>query len=464
MGLKELGLRSGGYRAILGAGRNTPGILLLTALLGLTYLPGCNPFFNADPVIKKPVWKPEFEHSLFYAQGQLKKTLAQVTDINKFPNSVEDGRTWKTSKSDGWTSGFFPGSLWLMYEATGDEFWRQNGEKWLAGLEKEQNNDTNHDIGFMMYCTYGAALRLTGNPACKPVLLQSARALAARYRPVVGCTRSWGNKNDDGNFLVIIDNMMNLELLYWASKNGGGAELAAMANSHARKTAANHIRADGSTYHVLVYNPITGVVQGDFNSQGYTKESCWSRGLAWAVYGFTLSFRETANQEFLTTARKCADYFIKNSPADGVPYWDFGVARASSPRDQSACRTCSEPQKSEIAGKMPAPRAKRDASAAAICASGLIELSSLDPENRDKYLAAAERILTTLSKPPYLTEGTENPAVIQNVVASWRDSLDDKERSFIYGDYYFIEALVRYKKIADFGFRIERIQELGGAL
>jgi hypothetical protein len=234
-----------------------------------------------------------------------------------------------------------------MYEGTGDTHWREWAEAWTAGLADEKNDTSTHDVGFKIFSSFGHGYRLTGNAAYREVILQAARTLATRFNPTVGCIRSW----DRNRFPVIIDNMMNLELLFWASKNGGDSAWYDMAVSHALQTMKNHVREDGSTYHLVDYDPDTGAIINKFTVQGYDKESTWARGQAWGMYGFTMAYRETGDVRFLNTAQLIADYFIDNLPEDRVPYWDFEAPNI--------------------------PHEEKDSSAAAIAASGLLELSTL---------------------------------------------------------------------------------------
>jgi hypothetical protein len=234
----------------------------------------------------------------------------------------------------------------------------------------------------------------------------------------VGCIKSWDGT--DWPFPVIIDNMMNLEILFWAAKNGGPPALRDMAASHALKTMANHFRADGSTYHVVSYDTLTGAVLARQTLQGYADESVWSRGQAWAIYGFTMAYRETGDDRFLTTAQRAADYFIGHLPPDLVPYWDFLAPNI--------------------------PNEERDVSAAAVACSGLLELSGMgaDSSAKERYLQSALGLLRTMCRPPYLSEGTSSMALLNHSVGN-RPAGTDVDVSLIYADYYFVEALHRYK-------------------
>jgi unsaturated chondroitin disaccharide hydrolase len=383
-------------------------VILLLVVLALPAPPNSAAAEPFDTII---------QHDLIFAAQQLDQT-ARTIATNRYPSTTTSSGAWNTAGASAWTSGFFPGALWLMYERTNDSLWRTRAEAWTAGLKDQQNDTSTHDVGFKIFPSFGNGERLTHNDTYRQVLLTAAGSLSKRYDPDVGCVRSWGSISSTSNFEVIIDNMMNLELLFWASKHGGQAAWYDMAVSHALKTMANHVRADGSTYQIVNYNPTTGAIKSKSTKQGYNTESTWSRGQAWAVYGFTMAYRETGDARFLDTARKTADYFIAHLPSDQVPYWDFELPSASG-----------QP---------------RDSSAAAIAASGLIELSQreTDAQRGAAYLSAARDILTSLSSPAYLAEGTTNKAILLHGTQNKPDGKYD--RGLIYGDYYFVEALLRY--------------------
>ena len=348
-----------------------------------------------------------------------------VTPVARYPyETPSPSGPWTTSDAAWWTSGFFPGSLWLMYQATGDPMWRTEAAARQAGLASQANNTSTHDVGFMLFTTYGNGYRLTGDPSYRDVVLQAARSLATRYNATVGATRSWNN--DPGNpssyFKVIIDNMMNLDLLFWGAQNGGDAAWTNMAVTHALTTQRTHVRADGSTFQLVIFNSGTGAVISSGTVQGYRNDSTWARGQAWAVHGFTQAYAYTSDARMLATARSAADYFIGHLPADGVPYYDFQAPATDRPRDSSA---------------------------AAIAASGLLWLARIEPDGcrAQTYLDAAKRILTSLSAPPYLSQGTPGAASIL-LHATAQHQQGDVDNGLVYADYYFLEALLRYRDIA----------------
>jgi hypothetical protein len=293
----------------------------------------------------------------------------------------------------------------------------------LKLLEKEKNNQGTHDLGFMMYCSFGNAERLAPKPEYKEILLQSARSLCTRFNPTVGSIKSWNSKPSD--FLVIIDNMMNLELLFWATRTSGDSSFYKIAVTHAETTMKNHFRPDNSSYHVVNYNPETGAVQEKRTAQGYSNESAWARGQAWGLYGFTVMFRETGDKKYLAKAEAIANFILSHPalPADKIPYWDLNAPGL--------------------------PNALRDASAGAIICSALLDLCRYaKPADGKKYFAAAEAALKSLSSSPYRSApGSNGGFLIQHCVGHMPNKTE-VDVSLSYADYYFVEATKRYK---DFG-------------
>ena len=356
-------------------------------------------------------------HALRFAQQQVKKSVVEINDSTKFARCTLPDGSWKTAAAHDWTSGFFPGCLWYLNEYTKDLFFKAAAEKWTAGLVHEQFDTGTHDVGFKIFCSYGNGYRLYPTDEYKKVILQSAQTLSTRFNPTVGCIKSWDNRK--WAYPVIIDNMMNLELLFWSAENGGPKRLRDIAIKHAETTMKNHFRPDGSTYHVLGYDTTNGTVVARNTHQGYADESVWARGQAWAIYGFTMSYRFTHDKRFLQTAQRAADYFISHLPADYVPYWDFMAPEV--------------------------PNEPRDVSAAAIAASGLFELSEYveDASQKASYLETAKKILRSLCSSSYLAEGTNSHAVLNHAVGS-KPARSEVDVSIIYSDYYLIEAMLRY--------------------
>ena len=358
-------------------------------------------------------------HALKFAAEQATRSILEIGDTTKFARCTLPDGSWKTSPAREWTSGFFPGLLWNLYDETQDKSFRSAAERWTAGMEPEQFDTGTHDLGFKIFDSFGIGYRLHPTGEYKKVILQASSTLAKRFNPTVGCIKSWDNPKWD--YPVIIDNMMNLEMLFWAAENGGPKQLREIAVKHAETTMKNHFRPDGSTYHVIGYDTANGSVKERNTHQGYSDESVWARGQAWAIYGFTMTYRFTQDKRFLQTAQRAANYFISHLPADCVPYWDFMAPGI--------------------------PDEPRDASAAAIAASALFELSWFAEETSDAatYHETAEKILHSLCAAPYLAEGTNSHAILNHSVGS-KPANSEVDVALIYADYYFVEALLRYQR------------------
>ena len=325
-----------------------------------------------------------------------------------------------------WTSGHFPGSLWYLYEATGDDFFKDRATVWTESIAPNSKVSDNHDVGFIMYCSFGNARRLLKTDKYDALLLETADSLSKRFSPDLGVIRSWGAIGEKKNFLVIPDNMMNLELLEWAAKaKGGDKRFDDIARSHSVKTMEHHFRADGGTYHVLNYDQrpgFLGAVQEIRRGQGLSCETAWSRGQSWAIYGYTMMYRETKEPAFLEFAQKVSDFAMNhpNMPADGVPYWDYG-----------------------------APGEERDSSAASIMASGLLELSTFVPGDKGaKYRAFAVKQLLALCSDEYFAKPGENGDWLLKHGVGHKPAGGEIDTPLDYGDYYFLEALLRFKALA----------------
>lgn len=379
------------------------------------------------------------QENVQFATAQTTKMLevtGEPTGKN-YPRTANKNGTLRVTDMYDWTPGFFPGTLWYLYELTGDTLWRNNAEKWTHSLEPLKTYTGNHDLGFMMYCSYGNAARLTPKPEYKDILIESAQSLSTRFNEKIQSIKSWNGGRAWGDttkwtFPVIIDNMMNLELLFNASKISGDKKFYDIAVKHANTTIKNHFREDFSTYHVLDYDTITGDVRFKGTAQGFSDNSTWARGQAWALYGFTMVYRETNDSSYLNTAKHVADYFIKNLPADFVPVWDFNVGQAGyTPQGKSYAVEFQEKLK--------------DASAAAIVSSALFELGEMTKNK--SYTDTAIKILYSLASPSYrATLGTNANFLIMHCVGSipHRSEIDVP---LCYADYYFLEALVRYKNL-----------------
>ncbi|MFC1850318.1 glycoside hydrolase family 88 protein [candidate division CSSED10-310 bacterium] len=350
-----------------------------------------------------------------YAESQLGRTDFEVPYL-RYPYTTGFLGKWQTAGSEQWCSGFHPGCLWLLLEATSNHDWLAKAARRTAGLTEQQHTTGTHDVGFIIFTSFSQGYRLTKNDSYKGVILQAAHSLATRYNPVVGCIRSW----DQGTFPVIVDGLMNLEILFWAAKHGGGAAFAEMAHNHALRTMSDHVRSDGSTYHVVEYNPQSGEVLKKYTHQGFSDESTWSRGQAWAIAGFTQAYGETGDDRLLETARKVARYFIDNLPPDQIPYWDFDL-----PEHET--------------------RLYRDSSAAAIAAFGLLELSALEPEAVESsyFKDRAVALLSSLTF-HYLTVGTTNRGLLLH--AAYNVPSGDyyaQDSAAIWGDYYYLASILK---------------------
>ncbi len=349
------------------------------------------------------------------------KYMGTLLPDGKLPKTYS-GDTLITSGSDWWCSGFYPGALWYLYEYSNDESLKAEAIRSTGLLEKEQYNTSTHDLGFMLFCSYGNGYRLTQNPAYKEILLKGSASLCSRYNPVTGCIRSWSWGR--WQFPVIIDNMMNLEMLTWAGRVSGDSTFHNIAVSHADKTMDNHFRPDYSCYHVVDYDTLTGVKIGGCTWQGHADSSAWARGQSWALYGYTMMFRETNKENYLAQACRIADFLLNHPylPADKIPYWDYDAPDI--------------------------PEAKRDVSAATIMASALVELSQYAKGEQSKnYLNTATTIISNLSTPAYRAEAGTNGGFILKHSVGGLPFNSEVDVPLTYADYYFIEALMRLRNL-----------------
>ena len=353
-------------------------LLLLLAAIALMFSPSCNSIPKNEPDITKLITFSGEQLELLI-QNTEKIISTGVNDSRPerplvVPRNLNDDGTLRLIPSRDWVSGFFPGTLWFMYQFTGQSKWKAAAEKYTAPIEREKYTTTTHDLGFILGCSFGKGYELTANPAYRDVLIQAAKSLITRFNPKVGAIRSWDHNSDKWQYPVIIDNMMNLELLFWASKETGDPVYANIAVKHAQTALANNFRDDFSTYHVIDYDTLTGEVRNKHTHQGLHHESAWARGQAWGLYGYTMTFRESGMPEFLVQAERIADFYLNhpNLPKDLIPYWDFNV----------------EPGIGE----------PRDVSAACITASALLELASFIPAKKDFYNEKATQMLKSLAE------------------------------------------------------------------
>ena len=368
-----------------------------------------------------------------FASGQLNFAFSEIDQVKSAfteeqkekmlvsPRNIEPDGSLHLVASRDWCSGFFPGELWYMYEYTGNEYWRQKAEEFTAPIEREKTNGRTHDMGFKVFCSFGNGYRLTHNSDYKGILIESAETLITRYKPNVGCIRSWDHNKDKWQCPVIIDNMMNLELLFEASKLSGDSTYYNIAVKHADTTMKNHFRDDNSCYHVVDYDPVTGEVRKRQTAQGYADESAWARGQAWAIYGYTMCYRYTHDQKYLDMAEKIYNFIFNNPnlPEDLVPYWDFDAPNI--------------------------PNEPRDVSAAACTASALYELSTYIPGKN--YKETADKIMESLGSPAYRAEvGTNGNFILMHSVGSIPHGAEI-DVPLNYADYYFLEGIMRKRDL-----------------
>jgi unsaturated chondroitin disaccharide hydrolase len=391
--------------------------LIATFLLGVAFCTA-----NAQSTTKKKEMKALIDTQFQFAQEQY-KILAKNVAPNVMPKTYyAKTKRVETSDTKWWCSGFFPGTLLYIYEYTDDQEILKEAKSRLAILEKEKHYKGNHDLGFMMFCSFGNAYRLLKDPSYKTTIDTAAASLSTRYRPNAKVIQSW-NASKRWAGPVIIDNMMNLELLSWVSANGGDQKYKQIAISHADQTIKNHFRPDYSSYHVVDYNMANGNVIKKATAQGAADESAWSRGQGWALYGYTMMYRFTKDTRYLEQAKHVAKFIINhpNLPKDKVPYWDFNAPNI--------------------------PNEIRDASSASLIASSLLELGQYgNKKERTTYVAVAEQMLKSLSSPSYRAKLGENGGFL---LMHSTGSLPDKSEVDVpltYADYYFLEALLRYKK------------------
>ena len=387
----------------------------LTIFSLLLFLMGC-------AEVKHPMPKTEMtEQSLEQRLEQLStKAIAILEefpiDSTRIPRALEADGSLKATNSRQWTSGFYAGTLWDLFRFSEDKRLKEAAKKWTAFQEKEKWDTHTHDLGFKVYNSFGKGYQVEPSEHYKDVIVQASKTLIKRYQPTVGAIRSWDWNKDVWQFPVIIDNMMNLEMLFEATRLTGDSTFHKIAYQHALTTLEHHFRADNSSYHVIDYDTLTGEVRNRHTHQGASHESAWSRGQAWGLYGFTEVYAATKDPRFLAQAKKIAQFIFNhpNLPEDLIPYWDFDAPNI--------------------------PDEPRDASAAAVAASGLLELSKYDPANRDQYLAWADGILSTLGSPEYQSDTP--PFLLEHSVGSIPGPFE-VDVPIIYADYYYVEALLK---------------------
>lgn len=402
----------------------------ISAILLLALLIGCN-----EP--KKE--NRNFDEMAIIAQ-KLETTLQTEPIATKIPRTINKDGSLKTVGIYNWTSGFFAGNLWYMYELTNDVQWKNEAIKWTEALDTIQYWSGNHDVGFMIYCSYGNGLKFAGLNQYKDIIIQTAESLSKRYNNQTKTIKSWDYRKawDDKTewfFPVIIDNMMNLELMFEASNLSGNSTYRDIAIQHAETTMKNHYRDDYSSYHVVDYDTINGSVLDKATCQGFTDESSWARGQAWGLYGYILCYRYTKDVKFLNFAENIANYMLNhpNLPEDMIPLWDYNVIDDGLVPEWKYDAT-------------DYPEIPRDASAAAITASALYELSTYSSKQQ-KYLDAANKIVSSLLSDDYLSIHGKNKYFILNHSVGSIPHQAEIDVPLVYADYYLLEAMYRKKKI-----------------
>jgi unsaturated chondroitin disaccharide hydrolase len=359
------------------------------------------------------------------AQQSILMAESLMDKPNQFPRSVNANGDLVTSNSEWWCS---PGTLWYLYENSNNAVVKDYAEAFTLRIEHDTWNSFDHDIGFIIYCSYGNGYRLTGNPSYKPIIKSAAEKLATRMHPKTKALLSWnpGPWNSHWQYPVIIDNMMNLELLMWAGENYNDSNLINIALTHSNTTITNHYRPDNSCFHVVSYDTITGQPHIKQTAQGFSNESAWARGQSWGLYGYTMMYRESKDQKYLDQAIKIADLLVNhpNLPDDKIPYWDYDAPNI--------------------------PDALRDASAGAIMASALLELSTMVTDEKAKdYFTTAEKQIETLCGSEYIAKEGENGHFILKHSVGHMPMNSEVDVPLSYADYYFVEALIRYKNLKE---------------
>lgn len=367
-------------------------------------------------VVKSEKW---LQKAIKTSEQKLLHAAMQLKDSAKCPRTYEHNRVRLVTGRD-WTSGFFPGCLWYAYQLTGNEQLKSEAMRFTEFVENAKFRTNTHDLGFILNCSFGNGLKITQNPHYKDVLITGATTLIKRYNPHVGLIKSWDKIVGPWEFPVIIDNMMNLEMLYEVGLMTNNKFLLNACISHADNTLKNHFRPDNSCFHVVNYDTINNKLISRETHQGYSHSSSWARGQAWALYGFTMMYRYTKKTEYLQHAEKVASFIFSHPrlPKDLIPYWDFDAPGI--------------------------PNEPRDASAAAVIASALLELADYSSQ-KATYTGQAEQILKTLSSDKYSSPKGENGHFLLMHSTGNKPFQSEIDVPIIYADYYYLEALYRWK-------------------
>ncbi|WP_194765835.1 glycoside hydrolase family 88 protein [Tamlana sp. I1] len=354
--------------------------------------------------------------------NRYQKLAEYQVDSTAFPRSLNlKTNTIQKVPSSDWTSGFFAGNLWQIYQLTKEDLYKNQAKKWTAFIEKEKHNNRTHDMGFKVFCSFGKSLEVENNTNYKKIIVESAETLSTRFNENIGSIRSWDFNADIWQFPVIIDNMMNLELLFEATKISGDSTFHKLAVTHANTTLKNHFRADNSCFHVIDYDTITNQPRLKVTHQGFNDASSWARGQGWAIYGYTMAYRYTKDSKYLERAKATAAFYLnhKNLPEDGIPYWDFNDPAI--------------------------PNAPRDVSAGTVVASALVELYGYT--NNKTYLEYSKKVIDNLKSSNYiLDEKNPAPFILNHSTGNWPKN-DEIDEPIVYADYYFLETLLRLKAL-----------------
>ncbi len=375
------------------------------------------------------------QNALRISCKHLETSVLEVKDSTRFPSYATHDLQWSYFDSGGWTSGFYPGCLWLAYELSGRNEFKDWAKKWTAGLEKETYNTGTHDLGFMFGCSFGNGIKSVSQNearAYKDILVKAAITLDKRYSPKVGMLRCYWDEppfsQDTTLYPVVVDIMMNLELLFWGAEHGAPKSLREHAIRHALNTYRDFVRPDGGTYHVVRYNKDSGKIFNKGQLQGQDENSTWTRGHAWFIYGMTVCYRYTRGESFLEKACALADYFLKRLTPDNVSAWDFD--------------------------SLPEFKNIKDASATAIASSALFELSTYvkDQTRKGKYLEKATAMLAALCSKEYLAEKENTNAILlHSTQYLTQPGNENTDKPAIFADYYFLEAMKRYLALGKTG-------------
>lgn len=391
----------------------------ISLLILLTLLLGCSK--KDDSLTIKEI----VDKGLQQSENQYKGMILNLQNYpNRFPNSIDYKNELTTKDASDWTSGFFAGSLWLLYENSADSFFLKEAQKYTLLTEHLQYKTNSHDIGFIIYSAYGNGYRLTHNNEYKNVIISASKTMIKPFNPRVGGIRCSDFNHERSQCPILIDNIVTLEMLLFSAENTNDTTFLPIAISQTDLTTKWLVRSNRSCYNVVSFDSITGVPHAWQAQQGYSPESVWARGQSWALYGYTMMYRLTKKPRYLKIAQEIANYLISqpNMPKDCIPYWDF-----ESPN---------------------IPNEMRDASSAAIMASALIELSTfVSLPIQKKYLDTAEKQIRTLTSDKYLSKvDTNGNFILKHSVGNYPNN-NQIDVPLLFADYYYIEALIRLKKI-----------------